>query len=72
MSDILASSRAVAEGVETTRSACALARRAGVEMPIAEELCRVLFEDGSPEEGLKRLMARPLTSEEPSRGDCPA
>jgi len=61
---ILSSTRSVAEGVRTTRSARELARRHGVEMPIVEELHRLLFEGGTPDEALGRLMNRPLTSEE--------
>jgi glycerol-3-phosphate dehydrogenase (NAD(P)+) len=66
LEDVLAGSRAVAEGVRTTRSARDLARRAGVEMPIVEEVHRILYEDGRPETGLQRLLDRPLTSEEGS------
>jgi glycerol-3-phosphate dehydrogenase (NAD(P)+) len=66
LQDILSSSRSVAEGVGTARSARALARRAGVEMPIVEEVYRILHEDGRVQEGLDRLLSRPLTSEEES------
>jgi glycerol-3-phosphate dehydrogenase (NAD(P)+) len=62
--DILEGSRAVAEGVRTARSARDLARRHGVEMPIVEGVYRILYEDESPEEGLDRLLSRPLTSED--------
>jgi glycerol-3-phosphate dehydrogenase (NAD(P)+) len=63
LEDVLAGSRSVAEGVRTARSARDLARRAGVEMPIVEEVYRMLYEDGSPEDGLARLLSRPLGSE---------
>jgi glycerol-3-phosphate dehydrogenase (NAD(P)+) len=63
LEDILAVSRSVAEGVETARSAHALAARSGVEMPIVEEVCRVLYEDASPHRSLERLMSRPLSAE---------
>ena len=53
----------MAEGVSTARSARELAARLGVEAPIVEEVSRILFEDGSPLDALKRLMARPLTAE---------
>jgi len=66
LEDILSGSRSVAEGVRTTRSARELARASGVEMPIVEEVYRILYEDGSPDEGLDRLLSRPLTSEEES------
>ena len=64
LEDILSGSRSVAEGVRTTLSARALALRAGVEMPIVEEVHRILYEDGRPEAGLQRLLNRPLRSEE--------
>jgi glycerol-3-phosphate dehydrogenase (NAD(P)+) len=63
LEDIVASTRSVAEGVRTTRSAAALARDACVEMPIVEELYRLLFEEGTAQEALERLMARPLKDE---------
>jgi len=42
-----------------------LALRAGVGMPIVEELYGVLFEDRRPASALQRLMLRPLTAEHP-------
>lgn len=71
LEDILATSRSVAEGVATTRAACGLARRVGVDMPIVEEVHRILFDEGSPREALERLLNRPLTSEE-ERGAHPS
>ncbi len=66
VSVILGSQRSVVEGVATTRAAGELAERHGVEMPIIEELRRILFEDGSPPEALARLMRRPPTTEHPT------
>lgn len=67
LADILSSRRAVAEGVPTTRSARALAHREDVAMPIVEEVHRMLFDGGTPDEAVRRLMSRPLTTEhEPS------
>jgi glycerol-3-phosphate dehydrogenase (NAD(P)+) len=67
LSDVLARMPHVAEGVRTARSARGLARKSGVEMPIVEEVYRILYEEGAPREAVRRLMARPLGSE-----DCPA
>ncbi len=64
LADVLASSRAVVEGVGTTRSALELARRNGVELPIVEEVHRILYEDSSPQDAALRLMSRPLTAED--------
>jgi glycerol-3-phosphate dehydrogenase (NAD(P)+) len=50
--------RMVAEGVETSRAAHALAEREGIEMPIVAEVHAVLFEDAAPEEAVRNLMLR--------------
>ena len=63
LQDILEGSRSVAEGVPTTRSARLLAGKVGIDMPLVEEVHRILFEDGPPQEAMQRLMTRPLTSE---------
>jgi glycerol-3-phosphate dehydrogenase (NAD(P)+) len=53
----------VAEGVRTTLAACALADRAGIEMPIARAMRGVLYEGRSPREALDELMLRSLKRE---------
>lgn len=53
----------VAEGIPTTRSAVQLGRRLGVELPIAEQVHRVLFERLDPHEALRALMGRPPREE---------
>jgi glycerol-3-phosphate dehydrogenase (NAD(P)+) len=53
----------VVEGVRTTKAAVALARRVGVELPIAEQVHRILFEGVSPDVALRELMTRPLKAE---------
>ncbi len=53
----------VAEGVRTTRAACALAEQAKVEMPIAEQMRAVLYEGRSPREAVDALMIRSLKRE---------
>jgi glycerol-3-phosphate dehydrogenase (NAD(P)+) len=60
---VLAGMSQVAEGVETARSGCDLARRHRVEMPITEEVCKVLFEDKDAREALGNLMGRKLRAE---------
>lgn len=47
LKDILAQMRMVAEGVRNSETICALACRAGVEMPIAEQM-RLLLHEGKP------------------------
>jgi len=53
----------VAEGVNTCRSVIGIARERGIDMPIATEVHRVLFEGQSPQEATNRLMQRPLREE---------
>jgi glycerol-3-phosphate dehydrogenase (NAD(P)+) len=50
--------RVEAEGVETTRSAAALAARHKVEMPITQEVYAVLFQDKPAPDALADLMSR--------------
>jgi glycerol-3-phosphate dehydrogenase (NAD(P)+) len=49
----------VAEGVSTTRAALGLARKHGIEMPIAEQMELILNEGKDPHEAIKALMLRP-------------
>jgi glycerol-3-phosphate dehydrogenase (NAD(P)+) len=63
LADILAERETVAEGVVTTESACDLAQRERIEMPIVESVARVLFEGWSPRAAITALMSRDLRSE---------
>jgi glycerol-3-phosphate dehydrogenase (NAD(P)+) len=54
----------VAEGVRTVSSAIRMAREAGVEMPICEEVAAVLFEGKPVAEALASLLAREPRPEE--------
>jgi glycerol-3-phosphate dehydrogenase (NAD(P)+) len=58
LGEVLGEMRMVAEGVETSRAAHALAEREGIEMPIVAEVHAVLFESRSPEEAVRNLMLR--------------
>jgi glycerol-3-phosphate dehydrogenase (NAD(P)+) len=49
----------VAEGVRTTRAALGLARKLGVEMPIAEQMELILDEGKDPKAAIRELMLRP-------------
>jgi len=60
---ILASMTTVAEGVKTTLVAMELARRHGVDLPIAAEMEAVIHGGRSPHEAIRRLMSRSLRSE---------
>jgi len=48
----------VAEGVRSARPARELGRRLGVELPITDAVCRVLFEGVTPRAALGELLAR--------------
>jgi glycerol-3-phosphate dehydrogenase (NAD(P)+) len=63
LQEILSSSRLVAEGVRTCKSARDLAERHDVEMPIITEMYRVLYEGESPRDAIQRLMSRSLKPE---------
>lgn len=56
--EVLASTRMVVEGVPTTRAAVALARRVGVDMPVAEKLYEILFSGLDPMQAVTDLMTR--------------
>lgn len=53
----------VVEGVRTTRATRGLAKKWGVEMPITEQMYRVLFEGLHPAQTVKNLMTRTKTHE---------
>jgi glycerol-3-phosphate dehydrogenase (NAD(P)+) len=65
LDDILAATTGVAEGVYTARSVRDQSRRLGVEMPITEEVVRILFEGKPPLDALSDLMLRPPKDERP-------
>ena len=48
----------VAEGVDTTAAAVGLAKKAGVEMPIAQATYDVLFNDMTIDRAISELMGR--------------
>jgi glycerol-3-phosphate dehydrogenase (NAD(P)+) len=53
----------VAEGIKTTRSAYQLSLKHQIEMPITQQVHRVLFEDKKPGEAIRELMTRDPKSE---------
>ncbi|HET9150441.1 MAG TPA: NAD(P)H-dependent glycerol-3-phosphate dehydrogenase [Gemmatimonadales bacterium] len=56
--------RTVAEGANTSHAAVRLAAQAGVEMPIAEEICAVLFDGKPARDSVRDLMERELKAEQ--------
>jgi glycerol-3-phosphate dehydrogenase (NAD(P)+) len=62
--EILSERRTVAEGVSTARTAVELGSRAGVELPIAAEVSRILFEGKTATQAVRDLMERDLKAEQ--------
>jgi glycerol-3-phosphate dehydrogenase (NAD(P)+) len=60
---ILAGMTMVAEGVRNTRSIRELARSAGIDMPITEQMFLLLYEGKSPIQAVGDLMTRQLKAE---------
>ncbi len=63
LSSILEQMKMVAEGVRTSRSAHALARKHDVEMPIVEQVHGILFRNRAPRNAIRQLLERELKSE---------
>jgi len=63
LDEVLAGMKMVAEGVKTTEAAVRLAKHFDVEMPIASEVYRVLFEHKPAAIALEDLMKRELKPE---------
>lgn len=61
--DICAEMSMVAEGVKSTRAIIDLAGRVGVEMPIAEQVAKVLYQGVDPRQVVLSLMGRAPTPE---------
>lgn len=53
----------VIEGVDSTRVVVSVARHHGIEMPIAEQVYKVLFEQTSPLDAVNALLARSARAE---------
>jgi glycerol-3-phosphate dehydrogenase (NAD(P)+) len=63
LSDIVAETETVAEGVKTTVAARTLAAELGVEMPITEQVYLTLYEDKDARRAVLELMGRGLRDE---------
>ena len=63
LDQIVASMRMVAEGVKTTGATVDLARRLGVEVPIADQMYAMLHLGRDPREAIRLLMERSLKGE---------
>ena len=63
LDEIVGSMKMVAEGIKTTNAAVELARRHGVDMPIAEQMFQMLHSGIAPRDAIQRLMERSLKGE---------
>lgn len=63
LKQILSGMEMVAEGVWTTKAAYDLGRRHRIEMPITEQVYKVLYEGKNPRQAVKELMTRRLKEE---------
>lgn len=63
LAEIFKNMKMVAEGVHTTQSAFELSKKHNVEMPITEQMHKILFENTSALDSMKELMARKSKSE---------
>ncbi len=61
--EVLAESAMVVEGVNATAAAYQLAKKYQVEMPITEQMYKILYEDLPPKEAMYLLMTRAKTYE---------
>ena len=61
--EITSHMRMVAEGVKTSKATVDLARRLGVEMPIAQKMHAVLHQGVKPQDAINDLMERRLREE---------
>ena len=58
LEEIVAETKMVAEGVKTSRAVVRLADKLDVDVPIAEHVCKVIYDGMSPQEMLTALMER--------------
>jgi glycerol-3-phosphate dehydrogenase (NAD(P)+) len=65
LAEITAELSEVAEGINTTRAVKKLAARAGLEMPITNEVNAVLYDGKPARDAVAELMSRPLREENP-------
>jgi len=65
LAEITAALSEVAEGINTARAVKKLADRAGLEMPITNEVNAVLYDGKPARDAVSELMSRPLREENP-------
>jgi glycerol-3-phosphate dehydrogenase (NAD(P)+) len=63
LDEVLAGMVMIAEGIHTARAARDLGHAHGVELPITDQVCALLFEGRRPEVAMRALMGRDLKAE---------
>jgi len=63
LDEILNGMNMVAEGVKTTLSAYQLAAKVGVEVPITEQMYKILYQQKDPRQAVTDLLSRNLKAE---------
>ena len=63
LSEITGGMNMVAEGIRTSVSAYQLAKKMKIEMPIIEQVYRILYEGKDPKAAVRELMTRELKKE---------
>ena len=63
LAEILQGMKMVAEGVRTAGALLALAREAGIELPITEQVDAILHHGKPPKDAIRTIMERPLKRE---------
>jgi glycerol-3-phosphate dehydrogenase (NAD(P)+) len=63
LEEIMSGMNMVAEGVKTTLATYRLASKLGVEVPITEQMYKILYEGKPPRQAVSDLMARDLKGE---------
>jgi glycerol-3-phosphate dehydrogenase (NAD(P)+) len=58
LEEIVAETKMVAEGIKTSRAVVRLAEKLDVDVPIAEHVCRVIYDGMSPQDMVRSLMER--------------
>jgi glycerol-3-phosphate dehydrogenase (NAD(P)+) len=61
--EIVSGMKMIAEGISTTLSVHHLTKRENVEMPICEQVYKIIYENKNPKDALQNLMSRKLKSE---------
>ena len=63
LAEIISGMNMIAEGIKTSQAAYNLSKKMKVEMPVATEVYRIIYEGKNPQEAVKDLMGRQLREE---------